>query len=301
MDILYKSEHLSCVCYDQSKKPIIEVVRAEKNSRKNLPVSYNEIVFIMEGRVRYSFKELVTHEAVKGQIIFRPAGADYSYEALIDSVVVIFRIHKPIILCDSFAIEKLYGIKAIDPAIEQETELFPEQKKLGTLEMNSRIWYFLDGIVDCISDGLKCRSWFELKINEFLILLRVYYNKEVLCDFFMLILSEDTVFSEYILRNWRNYNSIGTLATSLNMTRKQFTSRFVKIFGVKPSHWILEARAQRAYRDIASTRKPFKQIAHDNGFSDDTQFYRFCKKRFGKTATQIREESKRTERLSVER
>ncbi|MDF9830675.1 helix-turn-helix transcriptional regulator [Parabacteroides sp. PF5-6] len=299
MDLLYRSEHMACRHYDRTDKPVIEVVKIVKGEKRILSVNNNEIVFIIEGRLRYFFKEFPTHEAVKGQIIFRPAGADYAYEGLLDSIVVIFRVHKPIALCDKFSIEKLYGNKKIEaenisePLLEAE----PGLKRIGTLEINSRIWYFIDGVMDCITDGIKCRCWFELKIKEFLVLLRAYYTKEKLHDFFYIILSGDTAFSEYVRLNWLSLRTVQSLADSLNMTRKQFTTRFTRVFGKTPIRWMTETRAQMAYKEITSTKKPFKQIASECGFSSDTELIRFSKKEFKKTPTELRDQEGNREKL----
>lgn len=294
MELLYKQEHLSCLNYNPGEKPMVEVVKIVKGEKRKLSVNNNEIVFIIEGRVRYYFKEFPTHEAVKGQIIFRPAGADYSYEGLADSIVVIFRVHKPIALCDQFSIEKLYGVKQIEPGMREDgedREAEPGLKRIGTLEINSRIWYFLDGVIDSILDGIKCRCWFELKIKEFLVYLRAYYTKEELHDFFYIILSGDTAFSEYVRVNWLHFLSVQKLAESLNMTRKQFTTRFARVFGKTPIRWMSEMRAQKAYTEITTTKKPFKQIASICGFGSDTELTRFCKKEFGKTPTELRDQA----------
>ena len=284
MELLYRSEHTNCLNYDHSEKPLIEVVKIVKGDCNKSSVANNEIVFIIEGRIRYCFHDFPTHEGVKGQIIFRPQGEHYSYEALADSTAVIFRLLDPVLLCRKFSIEKLYGTKAIVP------RCFPEREKtrIGTLEINSRMWYFLDGLLDCIADGLKCRCWFNLKISEFLTYLRVYYTKEEAHDFFLAILSGDTAFSEYIRLNWHRFPTVKEMADSLNMNSKQFTRQFAKAFNTSPYRWMSEGKAQKAYLEITTTKKPFKQIIGDIGFSSETQFTRFVKKEFGKTPSELR-------------
>ena len=285
MELLYKSEHLNCSNYDLSEKPLIEVLKIVKGDSNKSSVISNEIVFIIEGRIRYRFQDLPTHEGVKGQIIFRPAGKHYSYEALTDSTVVVFRLLNPLLLCRRFSIEKLYGIQAIVPGSMPERE----KKRVGTLEINSRIWCFLELLIDCIADGLKCRCWFDLKITEFFSYLRVYYTKEEARNFFLSILSGDTAFSEYIRLNWHRFASVNEMADALNMSRNRFSRRFTKVFGTSPYRWMSEGRAKRAHDEIIATNKSFKQIAADNGFGSDTQFTRFIKKEFGKTPSELRE------------
>ena len=285
MDLLYKNEHLNCSNYDLSEKPIIEVLKIVKGDSNKSSVINNEIVFIIEGRIRYRFQDLPTHEGVKGQIVFRPAGEHYSYQALIDSTVVVFRLLNPLLLCRRFSIEKLYGIQAIVPGSMPERE----NKRVGTLEINSRIWCFLEMLIDCIADGLRCKCWFDLKIVEFFSYLRVYYTKEEARNFFLSILSGDTAFSEYIRLNWHRFASVNQMADALNMSRNRFSRRFTKIFGTSPYRWMSEGRAKRALDEITATNKSFKQIAADNGFGSDTQFTRFIKKEFGKTPSELRE------------
>ncbi len=292
MKSLYRQEHICCPNYDQTEKPTIEVVKIVKGEKKELSASNNEIVFIIEGRMRYYFQDIPAYEAVKGQILFRPVSTHYSYEALSNSLVVIFRIHKPIELCCKYSLEKLYGQQSIERYRSGKVEVGTEPKRIGTLEINSRIWYFLDGLIDCIADGIGCRCWFETKINEFFGLLRFYYTKETLSGFFYLILSGDTAFSEYVRLNWKQFRSVCGLAESMNITPKQFSSRFIKIFGKTPYRWIMEKTAQMAYHEITSTKKPFKEIAVESGFNSDTQFTRFCKNEFNKTPTELREESR---------
>jgi len=284
MNLLYKGEHLNCSNYDLSEKPLIEVVKMVTGTSNKSVVINNEIVFIIEGCIRYCFKGLPTHEGAKGQIIFQPAGEHYSYEALADSTVVIFRLLNPLSLCRKFSIEKLYGIPAIVPGNVPERE----KKHIGTLEINSKIWYFLDGLIDCIADGLKCRRWFDLKITEFFTYLRVYYTKEETRDFFLSILSGDTAFSEYIRLNWHRFASVNEMASALNMSRNRFSRRFTEIFGTSPYRWMSEGRAKRAHDEITATNKSFKQIAIDNEFGSDTQFTRFIRKEFGKTPSELR-------------
>ena len=289
MDILYKAEHLACPYYEQGERPVIEVAKMVIGEKKKLSVANNEIVCMIEGRMRFYFLEIRTYEAVKGEILFLPVGGNYSYEALTECMVVIFRVHKPIQFCENYSIEKLYGNnKFISP---EDFDTLPQTVPAGILEINSRVWYFLDGVIDCITDGLKCRCWFDLKVKELFALFRVYYTKEALSCFFNTILSGDTAFSEYVRLNWRLYHSIDKLAESMNLTRKQFTKRFEKIFGELPNRWMIERKAQAVHKEITSTKKSFKQIAMENGFNSDTVFIRFCKKELGKTPTELREDA----------
>lgn len=290
MKLLYEKEHLACLHYDHQEKPGIVVRKGTKGRKRKVSIGMNKIAFIIKGRVRLNFKDQPAYEVVKGQIVFIPAGGDYSWELLANTMAVIFRLHQPVMLCSTFSIERLYEfdeppkIGTLVPAGDSGKD-----RRIGILEIKSRLWGLLDGVIDCIGDGLKCRYWYELKIKEILLMFRIYYTKEELCDFFYLILSGNTAFSEYVRLHWKTFSTIADLAASMSMTHKQFSKRFVAIFKQTPHRWISERKADMAFEDIIATRKSFKEIAYEHGFRTDTQFSRFCKKYFGKSPTELRQ------------
>lgn len=282
MSILYKNEHLNCFNYNHTEKPQIEVEKISKGVTRDLFIKDNEIVFVIEGRIRFVFTDFPEYEGTKGQILFLPVGGKYYFEALTNALVIIFRIHDSIKLCDNFKLESLF--------YDDETisDYQPRTQKFSILDISPRLWHFTDGIIDCIGDGLKCRCYFETKIKELFLLLRSYYSKEELHDFFFVILSEDTAFSEYVRLRWQNYDTVSSLAASMHLSGKQFYTRFVAIFGKSPQQWINEARAKKVYLDITTTQKQFKRIADENGFASDGYFTRFCQKMLGQSPTKIR-------------
>ena len=144
-------------------------------------------------------------------------------------------------------------------------------------------------MIACVEDGLKCRYWFELKIDEFFTYLRAYYPEDELRDFFLMILSGDTVFSEYVRLNWERFATVNEMAASLNMTRNRFSKQFSEIFNTPPSRWMTDRRAMKVRDEIFASNELFKQIAFDNGFESEAHFTRFIKKKLGKTPTQLRE------------
>lgn len=197
---------------------------------------------------------------------------------------MIFRISSPIQLCETFPIEKLYTHrnKNSQACSQQET------KHIYFLPIIPLVWHLLYGLKECLHDGLRCFHYFELKIKEFLFLLRAYYAKTEINKFFYLILSEDTVFSEYVRLNWNKYPTVNELSNSINMAQKRFSIRFKRIFDITPYQWILEKKAQLIHNQITATNKPFKEIAFENGFGTTAQFSKFCKKMLGKNPSEIR-------------
>ena len=277
------NEHLKCYNYDHREKPQIEVAKILAGQTREITITESEIVFFIDGKMRFSFSDLPDYEGMSGEFVFLPAGSKYSVTAISDTCAVIFRLNKAINLCENFMIDRLFR------QFETMSHSRPKTaESLSALEIIPPLWYFLKGLIDCIDDGIKCRYFFDMKIKELLLLMRVYYTKEQLHDFFYLILSVDTAFSEYVRLKWDQFESIEELAKSMHYTRRQFSTRFVKVFGMNPNKWIIEARAGKIYNEITSTRKQFKQIAADNMFYSDAYFTNFCKTMFGGTPSDVR-------------
>jgi len=284
MELSYKREHGACPRTEHATKTTIEIMRMEKGEHSEVTIAHNEVIFFMEGQVCFMFRNFPNYEGKKGEILFLPAGGKYSYKAVQQSVIVIFRIHGPIVLCENYSVEQLYE------AQKKTAEFYLSQtrRKLSVMAMHTGIWQFLNGIVDNLNDGISCGAFFDLKIKEFFMLVRLYYTKEDIYDFLYLILSKDTSFSEYVRTRWHHFRNVEEMAEYMHLTTRQFSEKFKKIFDVTPYKWMKQERAKVIRNQLVASHKTIKQIAFENGFSDLPQFTKFCKKEIGKTPTEIR-------------
>jgi AraC-like DNA-binding protein/mannose-6-phosphate isomerase-like protein (cupin superfamily) len=288
MGILNISEHQSCFHYDKTDHPQIQLVTFPKGFYEKRKAIDNEVIFFVTGKLKYSFRLFSDVPLGKGQVLFVPAGESYVFRTESSVLVLILRLHDHVQLCESYQIEKLFGLRDADDG----QTFAPRTENMNILEMKSCLWRFLYSLLDCLKDGVRCHGFFELKIKEFLTLLRLYYPKEDIHDFFYLILSGDTAFSEYVRQWWPKFKNVKEMAESLHMSHKQFTDRFKSVFGTTPHKWINEARANMVLNALTTTSKSFKQIAIELGFSSDQQFSKFSRKSFGTTAKELRKTSK---------
>ena len=271
-------EHLDC---DNSEKPAIEIICYEEGEEHEFAAFTNGVVSLMEGRVHYEFKNYPAYEAAKGEVIFIPVGTLISFKILERCKIVVFRLYGTK-LYEYFFIDKLFEIKKSSSELKGMCE-----KQIGHLTINSRMQLFYEGLIDCIIDGLKSKYYFDMKIEEFFLLVRAYYTKEQIRDFMLLIFSNNIAFSEYIKQNWYKYRTVAEIAVSMNQTIEQFSKKFKSVFGKSFRKWIRENKAATIYNEIISSDKPLKQIALDYGFRTMTQFIKFCKVELGKTPSEI--------------
>jgi AraC-like DNA-binding protein len=273
----------NCFNYNNSEQPFIEVREFSEKQQENVVLNCNVVVFIFKGKICYQLGDEPELIATKGQFVFIPIGNRLHFSTLKKSIEIVFRLHGHLRLCESFAIERLFSIERN----ESKKSAPDTSKNLIFLKGNPRIMYFLKGLVDSIEGGLKCRFFFEGIIKEFFIIMRTYYTKESLRDFFHLILSTDTAFSEYVLLNHYKYKTVNELAASMNYSSKMFSKKFKDVFGKTAYHWMKEQKMIALHNAICSD-KLFKLIVTDYGFSSQQHLTNFCRANFGQTPGEIR-------------
>ncbi len=274
-------EHPACHYCIGVEKTLVEILRTDHTKAGEISLLQNEIVFILEGGLSFTLRDRTGGELHKGQLVFLPAGDRMFYKIAAKSVILIVRMHQ-MQLCQGFSIEKLH----------KRLEKTGYRENPGTLEINSHLWNFANGLLETCSDGLLCRYFFETKIKELMILIRIYYPDEQLCSFFYTLLNPDNKFAEFVRVNHLKYQTAKEMAEALHLTGKQFSTRFRKVFDQPPYEWMKAKKERVIYDEICMTDKPLKQIAMEYGISSSGNFTNFCKSAFGKTGEQIRGQNK---------
>lgn len=280
MEIVDRPRHEKCIHFDTSEQPLVEILSASAGQTGDFPIRINEIIFLLEGELHFIFSDSLEHNVTKGHMVLLPSGGRYHYETLEKTVVLVFRIAKPIEICQCLSLEKFY--KSYRPEKQDEPHF-------STLKINPRIWYFLEGVAHCLSDGVKCRNYANIVIKEFMLMLSIYYSKEEIYDFlFYLTLSEDVIFSEHVRRQWHLYKNVEDIAESMWMTPRKFSAKFKEVFSQTPYNWMKANRAKLIQKELLTTNKLIKQIAAEQGFDNKSQFTKFCKKELGASPTELR-------------
>jgi len=159
---------------------------------------------------------------------------------------------------------------------------------IGLLEPNVRLTNYANIVKDYIEDGLKCSFFFDVKIREFLYLIRVYYDKKDVYNFFSSIYCNDLLFSNKIYQHIDNIKTVKEFAKALNYSLSGFEKRFKKVFNKSPYQWVLEHKAKKIYHEINCSKKTFSELAFEFGFSSPAHFNDFCKLQFGNPPGKLR-------------
>ena len=171
-----------------------------------------------------------------------------------------------------------------------------EDMGIGALKPNQKMMDFVNTAKNYVNDELNCPYYHDLKIREFLFLMRVYYDKKQVINFFKPIYNADFAFSSDIYKHLSEVRTVKELAGKLSYSLSGFEKKFKMIFETSPYQWMQEQRAKRIYKEVTCTRKTFTAIAFEYDFSSPAHFNDFCKQYFQNTPGGLRKETK--ERLT---
>lgn len=283
MEIKKKGKyHLICKRCLQTKNKLINLLSYDKDHSGKITLDTNTIFFIYKGAIRFQCEDGNTNSIPQKKMIFLPKGSKFAYSATEKCTIITFIINHIVSLCDNCTFH------FIDQYVKKNGDLDNKLHNTGVSDIKQQIDYFIEGIISCLLDGVNCSSWYETKIKEFFLMMRMYYTTEEIYSFLFRVISDDIIMLEHFNQNWKNYQSVKQMANSVCMSPKAFSTRFSKVFGTTPMRWLIEQKAKKILQEITSTEKSFKQIAFEFNFLSESQFTNFCKKEIGKNPSQIR-------------
>lgn len=280
MEILKKEKILNCIHYKCDVLPSVEICKLDQGQTKEMVFRRNEIAFMLKGEIRFAFRNHAEKVVSEGEFIFVPVGGTFRYTVVKKARVLIIRLNENIKLCEGYLIEELYT--------QGGSQVGNVRREICAMAINRPLQLFLAGLNITIQEGLNCRYYFDTKSKELFILLRAYYSLEQLRDFFSLIISPDTAFSEYIRANHQHYKTAKELAEAMHMTPKLFSKKFIKVFGEPSIIWMKKEKALSVYSELHSGQAPIAHIVDKYRFSSQSHLNKFCKKEFGRNPGEIR-------------
>jgi AraC-like DNA-binding protein len=276
MKLLYKKEHLTCIHYDNNDKPHIEIKKIQRGQPFDGRSFQGKIVFVMDGSVTYRLRGLMVAELHEGQILLIAPDKHFSLSTKNSAKVLIIRLTTIASLCECFPLENLLNHRDEDC------------KDITILEANQAVDTFMTALTENLKQGLRCKYYLETKAKELFYLLRAYYPKEQLAQFFGEMLQADAHFYYFVKQNYQIVNSIPDFARMADMKQLSFEKKFKEIFGMPPYKWIIEQKSRDIHRDLCTGNKPLKELAVSYGFSSKSSFSDFCKKNLGAPPGRIR-------------
>ena len=277
--LIYPQEHFACHNYEKGQNSTLEIIKSPAGSVIERDLVDNEIVFLVEGRVKLWYNKMMGKELTSGVILFYPPGSKIKVMVEEDTHFVVCRVRDVLNLCECLSLERLHQEVG-------ETPQVPEGFYM--LEINDRLRKYIDLFAECVDDGLKCTYYFATKTKELFFMLRAYYTKEQLANFFKPVLSKDAQFMNLMYQNYRNVSSVQQLADLSMYSMSGFKKQFHRIFGTSASEWMREQKATRIFQDLNNSSLSIKELAERHGFPSVSAFSNFCQEKFGMPPGKIR-------------
>jgi AraC-like DNA-binding protein len=275
---LYDREcHLVCPLYEKKDSPLVKILNRPAAFIAERKASKIEMAFLLRGEISLSCGFADKKKVEAGGIFILPKGVNYSIRYLEDSQIFIFSVDDDNELCRRLR-NNLY--KFCDGS-----EILYEGK---TLKINASIRAIIDSFSKNAGLGMKCTIYINTVIDQLLLMICAYNSQDDVVAFFLPVFSKDTLFRMAVMKHRNRVFNVYELCSLCNMTYETFYRRFTEVFGVSPKAWITEERKKRILAELTGTERDFNDVSDDCGFATAEQFFKFCRKEFGKTPGMIR-------------
>lgn len=241
-----------------------------------------KILCINDGELKSSIGEYANQSIREGQIIPIPLGSQFKGVASKNTNLTIIRIKSYIKFASYFSNNRIFQtIKT--SKIDSKLDFCPI-----ILETKELLQKHICLLQQCLIKGISYPEYMDNKIQELIYIMQSCYPLEDLARFFYPLVSNDWVFSDLIYKNYRKVKTEKELAELSFYSISGFRKRFKKIFGVSPSFWLKEKRAEDIRHELYEGIKSAKQISYDHGFCSPAHFNDFCKQYLGATPGELR-------------
>lgn len=276
----YAQEHFCCLNHEKGKNVTLEIFDIPQGQFVERKLLETEIVFILKGKFALSYAKLLNTKIAADNIMLFPPGSQVKIYALEKTNLIIFRVRGILQLCECVSLQHLYTSNNKD-----------YKEDFHMLAINYRISKFIELLMECVNDGLKCSYYYEIKMKELFFLLRAYYSKEELAKFFSPLLSHNAQFMNLMYQNFRNVKTVQELADISLYSESGFKKQFYKVFGTSASEWMRNQKASLILHDLNCSELSIKELADKYNFSSVSSFSTFCQNKLGLPPGQIRANS----------
>lgn len=154
----------------------------------------------------------------------------------------------------------------------------PEPFELFSLRIEKFLRAFLSNVVYYGRNKISSGHLQDIKVKEFIFLLRSLYDHESLARFFSTLTLSQNKFKNSVLDNYTDNCSVGSLAAKCFMTTKTFTRKFKVEFRTTPHRWIIQQKTKSLEYTLTHLDKPIDEILESFHFSSLSELLLFCRK-----------------------
>ena len=237
----------------------------------------NAILFIIDGSCSFSYNQYKNRVFLAGEMIFFPKSAIVTGVVLEDCNLLYMTYDIPISIYDRLFITSLKKNFNYD---------------FKSLKINPPIDAFVNSLVHLLTNGGSYKELHDIKQQEIFLIIRIFYSKDDLTEFFYPIISQDFDFKNFILENHHKYHRLIDLIDLSNLSPNVFMRKFKKEFGISGYQWMLKQMCHKIQHRASQPNITITEIMNEVGIDSPSHFNRICKKHFNLTPKELIEMSK---------
>lgn len=274
MECFHIPEHRRCENYESDKAPMVEIIQDVENFERDSTHTF--IVYILYGTISISYGTVPEYTLAEGDFMLFPPGIRITGRLKNPVKTLLLRIDDRVSLCDKYTLENIYHGR--DMTGLRHTHLAGNQV----------VKRHMEGLAECVSDGLRCNRFLIIKLQELFYYLRVHYSKDELARFNLSLLGTNSQFMDFVWKNYRRAHNVKQLAQLANCSVDVLKEKFKRITGMPAGEWLAEQKARNIHHDIYCGQKTLKEICAEYGFCSPSHLGAFCQKKFGKSPGRLK-------------
>jgi AraC-like DNA-binding protein len=274
-----KRFHLSNGC-EATRKPNIELLNLPTKETITKTAKNTALFFLLEGQIEVSYRTVV-RQIEKGHFFLIPINESYGVRYTGHTKIMICSLEEKLLANHKRKAGLLYDICNTKLPDLEDCELL-------SIKMNRYIQSILNDCLDVMDSSCLYARYTQCKTEEFLILLRSYYPNELLARLFQPAFNNKVDFELVVRKNRDKLFTVEEFAAVTHLNRNTFRQKFKEVYGITPTTWIKQERANLVLRELMEGKKPIADIVSDYKFSNFPNFIRFCNMHFKNTPGNIR-------------
>jgi AraC-like DNA-binding protein len=265
--------------YHSKNEPVFEVITHRKDVEFIQTTDTVVLVYVIDGEINFSFDGKDNRTAGKSDIFMLPAGSEVSITFNKLSSLLYLYVSIEIDFC-----------RRIQQKFAENPQ--PTSEQSVVLAASSVIQIHLNAFIIMTERGVSCLKYLNLQIKALFELICMEYPPESLIVFFAPLhtntVRQNADFRNLVLQNRNKIFKVSDFVAAADMSRTTFRRYFERIFGMNPQDWITQERVTMIEEELTHGEMPLRHIATQAGFNSVREFYSYCRKKFGRTATCIR-------------
>jgi len=233
----------------------------------------NYVLFILSGELYVNCNQLPDHHFKEGELLLLPSFSSWEIKSLCQAVVLIMRI-RTINQNNSF-LESLY------------LHIHKSGYKHNYLPINHSLKNYLESLAGDLRSKTDYSVLEKKKESTLSFLIDKQYKKPQIAKLFYPAIRTKKEFEEFIWKNYLFVKSIKQFAELAGCSEVVFKRKFNYYFAETYYNWSNRQRSIQIIDKLSTNRRSFKQIYLELGFSSANSFYKFCKRQFKASPTEL--------------